>query len=320
MDRPGSVLSGGLDVVYINEVRELKQESYEVLTTRTTGRSGAIVPGLVFGDFNPAPYTHWIYAREAAGKVKILQGSHKDNPKLWDGKEWTPQGVEALTRLSNLTGALRAQLFEGKRVGVSGLVYGDVWDEANGSVTEEAEYIPDGGETFLLCDDGYSAGSAVQSDGKDPHTGFYVADSHPRVFLWAQLKSDGHLDIFQESYACKKLTDEHIREVLAMPYPHPSFASYGPGAAEFRGRLFAAEIIPHQCTERVETSIQEMRSWLAPDKNGFRRCRVHPRCKQLRAEMVSYTYDPTTMKPIKAFDHGCDATRGGIWILRGLHE
>jgi hypothetical protein len=50
-----------------------------------------------------------------------------------------------------------------------------------------------------------------------------------------------------------------------------------------------------------------LRGMLAPDSNGYRRILVHPRCKQLRAEMASYRYDQDTGKPVKQFDHGCDS-------------
>jgi len=71
-----------------------------------------------------------------------------------------------------------------------------------------------------------------------------------------------------------------------------------------------------QCTEQVDTTIKELRAWLAKDSNQVRRVRVHPRCRHLRAEMLSYAYDPQTQRPIKRFDHGPDALRGLCWMLR----
>ena len=127
MDRPGKVLSGGLDFVYVNQAEELKREGWETLSTRTTGRGGVIVPGLLFGDMNPAPLMHWLYSRETAGNVTILQTSHKDNPSLFDDDGHpTEQGEETLKRLSRLTGILRTRLFEGKRANAEGLVRGSM--------------------------------------------------------------------------------------------------------------------------------------------------------------------------------------------------
>jgi hypothetical protein len=314
MDRSTRVLSGAFDVIYFNQCDESKKEGWETLSTRTTGRAGVIVPGILYGDMNPAPQTFWLYSREQAGKVKILTARFADNPSLYDDAgNPTAQGNETMGRLANLTGTLRMRLYEGKRASVEGLVYGEVWDESE-CVTEAAEYVPDGGEIFWACDDGYSAGSSP--NGRDPQTGFYVADAHPRVFLLCQLKPDGHLDIFNESYAVLKLTDEHISEVKALGFPNPQIAAHGPGSAEFRGRLLAAGLLPRQCADQVETTIKETRSWFAADTNKVRRVRVHPRCRQFRAEMNSYAYDPVMQKPIKAHDHGPDAIRYLIWALR----
>jgi hypothetical protein len=125
--------------------------------------------------------------------------------------------------------------------------------------------------------------------------------------------------VFYESYACLKLTDAHIQEVIELGYPAPEWVSHGPGAAEFRGRIHAAEYTPKRCAEQVVTSIQEVRSALAADKNSWRKVLVHPRCKHLRAEMLSYSHEPGSDKPSKAYDHGPDALRGGIWINKKLN-
>ena len=185
----------------------------------------------------------------------------------------------------------------------SGLVF-DVWSDgpATGNVTEAAEYMAGAGPVLWLVDDGYS--------GKlDPNTGQYTADSHPRVFLLVQEKGDGHLDIFFEHYAVHKLSDDHIREVQALAYPAPEYAIIGPGAAELSGRLFAASVYSRKIQADVEETIKEARRLLAPDSNGWRRIRVHPRCRHARAEMVSYRRDPTTEKVVKQNDHGPDVIR-----------
>ena len=198
-----------------------------------------------------------------------------------------------------------------------GLVYGDVYrDGPEGNVTEAAEFEPGAGPVYWLLDDGYSAGSKPATGGLDPHTKIYVADAHPRVFLLSQLKPDGHLDVFAESYACLVLSDAHIEQVQALPYPQPEYVIHGPGGAEIRGRIFEAGHQPLFSGPDVAESIKELRRGLAADKNGWRRVRVHPRCEQLRRELLAYRND-VTGKPVKAFDHGPDALRVGLWALRG---
>jgi len=199
----------------------------------------------------------------------------------------------------------------------AGLVYGDVYrDGPAGNVTEEADYVPGAGDVYWFLDDGYSAGSARRTMGIDPNTGMYVADAHPRVILWVQHKRDGRLDVFDESYACLTLSDVHLSDALARPWPAPTYGIHGPGSAEIRGRLFAAGVTPVQGGPDVAESIKEYRRALAPDHSGWCRVRVHPRCVQLRREHLAYRYGPD-QKPVKAFDHGPDAMRVGVWTLRG---
>lgn len=205
----------------------------------------------------------------------------------------------------------------------AGLIY-EVWRDGpeDGNVTEAADYEPGAGPVYWALDDGYSAGSAGKTAGINRELGMYAADAHPRVFLLCQQKPDGHLDVFAEHYACLVLSDQHIETVKHLPddvhpYPEPDFVVHGPGAAEIRGRIQAAGFYVQQNTANVDESIKVMRDWLAADRNGWRRCRVHPRCVQLRKEMAAYRKEADSEKPIKAFDHGPDALRGLTWILRG---
>ena len=195
-------------------------------------------------------------------------------------------------------------------VNASGLVF-DVWSDgpADGNVTEAAEYQADAGDVLWVVDDGY-AGQI------DPHTGEFTADSHPRAILLVQMKPDGHLDIFAESYAVKKLSDVHISEVKSLGYPDPLYAIIGPGFAELAGRLHAAGIYTRGVHKEVDETIKVARRMLAPDANGWRRIRVHTRCRHLRSEMVSYRRDPTTGKVIKEHDHGPDGIRYLAWERR----
>lgn len=326
MDRPGKVLSGERDAVYVNQAEELDLADWETLITRTTGRSGRLrgvdgTPyGLLFGDCNPGPPTHWIWGRHLGKQIKLFESRHQDNPVLYDQATGliTEQGKRTMERLESLTGYRRARLFEGRWVQAEGIVY-DTWLDAE-NVTEEAEFVAGAGNVYLAVDDGYSAGSAPDTRGIDPHTHMYVADAHPRALYLCQEKPDGHLDVFWESQGCLRLSDVHLKELLdeikAKSWDLPQYAVHGPGQAEIRGRLQQAGIAPRQSLAKVDESIKEMQSWLAADANGWRRLRVNPACRHLRAEMVAYAYEPGTDKPVKAFDHGVDAIRGLCWTLR----
>lgn len=327
LDKPGKVMSTEYDMIYVQEATELDLGDWLALTTRL--RNGVMPYQQIIADCNPDAPTHWIWLRAQAGMLLMLHSRHEDNPRLWQGGQWTDEGRVYRDRLDRL-GTLNPET--GERVGIeyqrlalglwvqaSGIVY-DIWSDGPelGNVTEAADYAQDAGAIYWALDDGYSAGSAPHTAGKDPNTGLYVADAHPRVMLLVQQRGDGRLCVFAEEYACLKLSDQHITEVLALPYPAPDVVAHGPGAAEIRGRLFDAGLMPHQSTADVEESIKETRRALASDANGWRRILVHPRCHYLRAEMASYRRDPATGKVIKAFDHGPDAIRGLVWILRHL--
>jgi phage terminase large subunit len=312
LDKPGKIMSTEYDLIYVQEATELELGDWLALTTRL--RNNVMPYQQLIADCNPDAPTHWLWVRAQSDALTMLHSRHEDNPRLWQGGRWTDEGLSYLATLDRLTGTEHQRLRLGQWVQASGMVF-DVWADP-GNVTEDAKYTPDAGPVLWALDDGYSAGSAPQTAGRDPKTGYYVADSHPRVMLLVQQRDDGRLCVFAEDYACLKLSDTHIAEVLALPYPAPDVVTHGPGAAEIRGRVFAANLTPHQSTADVEESIKELRRALAPDANGWRRVLVHPRCVQLRAEMASYRRDAATGKVVKQFDHGPDALRGLVWILR----
>ena len=249
---------------------------------------------------NPDAPTHWIYRRLiVGGQATVYYSKAADNPHNPD---------EYLSTLGTLTGIEAQRLAGGQWVQATGLVYADQWADP-GNVTEEAEYIPDGGLILWGVDDGYTG-------AKDPTTGYYTAESHPRVFGLYQQRHDGTLCRFAESYAVGVLSEQHIAQVEQLGYPAPDFAVVDKSAAELKGRLHAAGIYTRNGAPSVLESIKELRRALAPDANGRRRLLVHPRCRHFRSEMASYRVDPVTGVPIKQFDHGPAEARYVVWALR----
>lgn len=307
-DQKAKVMSTEYDLIFVQEAAELLEAEWQQLTTRL---SNFRMPyQQIIGDCNPDAPTHWIWRNGQAGKLTLLQSTLTDNPRWWRDGNWTPEGLEVYTTLGNLTGVQRERYFEGKWVQATGLVYGDEWSDGplDGNVTEAAEYVPDAGPVFWFVDDGYAG-------ERDPKTGEFTADSHPRVFLLAQQVADGTIHIFTESYAIKKLADVHLAEVLALPYPAPDWAAVDQSAAELRGRMHNAGIYTRKGPPSVEESIKVFRDWIAKDANGVRKLLVHPRCRYFRSEMVSYRRD-TDGKVVKEWDHGPDSARYGTWALR----
>lgn len=191
----------------------------------------------------------------------------------------------------------------------AGLVY-DVWSDGpeDGNVTEDADYLPDGGPVFWGVDDGYSG-------ARDPQTGYFTAGSAPRVFLLMQQRANGDLNVFAEQYTVKTMEEDDIARVLALPYPAPSYAAVDSASAALRGRLHLQNIYTQGKPQRIDESIKVTRRMLAKDANGQRRIHVHPRCTYLRREMASYRNNDQG-EPIDDVNHGPDALRYVCWTKR----
>jgi phage terminase large subunit len=308
MDNPQKVLSSERDIIYVNQAEELEREDWQTLTTRATGRAGNMPYGQTFGDCNPDTPLHWIRTRPSLTR---FESHHEDNPMLFDDAGGiTDQGQRSLAVLDALEGVEKERLRYGKWVQASGLVY-DVWSDGplDGNVTEAADYIPDGGRVLWGVDDGYAG-------VLDPKTGTFTANSHPRVFLLCQQRANGQLCVFAESYAIQKLDDEHIADVLALPYPKPDAAAVDKSAAQLKGRIWNAGIATLTGPTSVEESIKNLRRFIASDQNKMRGILVHPRCEHLRKEFASYRRDDTTGHVVKEWDHGVDAIRYLAWALR----
>lgn len=303
---------GGVDIAYLEEATEFEEADFNAVVARMRG-GAAPWQQIVLG-CNPGPPTHWIYRRLIqGGEASVYYSRAEDNPH---------NSPDYLRALNLLTGVDKERLKHGRWVQAMGLIY-DSWldnhdyeGDSLGNVTTEADYQPGGGSVYWAVDDGYSAGSAPATAGIDPSTGSYVPNAHPRVFLLCQLRPNGQLCVFEESYACLRMDNDHIGEVLDdLGYPRPMYAAVDRSAAQLRGKLQAAGVPALKGGSSVDEQIKEMRSWVNPDDNGMRLLLVHPRCKHLRQEMVSYRYGDNE-KPVKQYDHGPDALKYLTWRLR----
>lgn len=317
LDKPGKIMSTEYDMIYVQEATELDLADWLALTTRL--RNNVMPYQQLIADCNPDAPTHWLWVRAQSQLITLLHSRHEDNPRLYRNGDWTQEGRDYLATLDRLgsvnasTGEMEGAEYQRLRLGLwvqaTGLIFG-VWADGpdNGNVTESADYEPGAGGLAWFVDDGYVG-------KRDAASGHWTADSHPRVFLLAQVRGDGTINVFYEDDRVNVLSNDHIAEVLALPYPLPEYAAVDKSAAELKGRLHAAGIYTRNSPGDVEESIKELRRALALDANGRRRVHVHPRCRNLRAEMVSYRRDANG-KIVKAFDHSVDALRYGVWTQR----
>lgn len=300
---------GSLDFALMEEGIEFEEEDFDELRGRMRGVAAPWRQIMVAT--NPDGPLHWINRRLIiGGEASVHISSAHLNPHV---------PTEYVQELDKTEGIEGARLARGLWVEGTGLVI-DTWanffqsatgDDGGGNVSLDADYIPDGGPVVAAVDDGYA--------GKlDPKSGMFTATSHPRVFLLAQIRPTGQICVFHEDYAVKERYRVHIKRLkdtcAANGWPVPTEAHYDKSSATLKGELELEGFTTLKgSTQKKEESIKLLKERIAPDDNGWRQVKVHPRCKHLILEMSSWSMKDDV--PQKTFDHGPDALRYMVWNL-----
>lgn len=297
---------GDLDIVLMEEANEYEEEDYNYVTMRTRGTSAPW--SQVILATNPDHELHWI-------NVRLIEGGEA----VYYYSDWTMNPAlnrEKYTRtMSQLTGVARQRFWVGDWTSGIGRVI-DTWvskyhkrsnpNPDYGNVILGADYISEGGDVVWVVDDGYSG-------KRDDRTGYFKAKSNPRAFLLAQKRPDDRLAFFAEHYEVQKLYQPHIREVTDMcienGWPAPVYVVYDIASPTLGRYLKEAGFDARAMRVKIDEGLDELRNWVGPDTNAVRRMIVHPRLSNLRREMMGYTINAKTNKPIDAFNHGIDAAR-----------
>jgi hypothetical protein len=312
MDRPGSVLSGEFDWVYVNQAEELGLDAWETLSTRVTGR-GAVTPHpMLFGDCNPGPPTHWILSRPA---LKVLHSRHEDNPTLYDERtgEWTEQGRRTLTVLDSLTGVRKERLRFGRWVAAEGVVY-EEFDR--GLHVINSFPIPRDWRRVRSVDFGYT---------------------NPFVCQWWAIDPDGRAYLYREVYRAGRLVEDHARDIRALTGSDPIEATVADHDAEDRATLARHGIVTVPARKAVGLGIQAVQARLRPAGDGKPRLFIfrdalaardeslvasrRPVCTADEFETYSWPKGadgkPVKEEPVKSDDHGMDAMRYAVMHIDG---
>lgn len=304
-----SIGKGSIDMAWMEEAHEFEEEDFDEIKGRIRGTHMGWTQVIL--STNPKTPLHWIRLRLILNKeATLFKSKESDNP----------YNNEAYKRmLETLEGVEGLRLRDGLWVDTTGLVI-DTWTDdfdndvsghvPTGNVVEWADYNPDGGPVEIWADDGYAGDF-------NSKTGFFTPRSHPRVFLLAQETAKG-FNIFHESYAVQTLEDEHLemlREDMdknnwPMPY-RGIYDSAAPSLGKYLHNWGVRTLVPG--TKNIDDAIRITRGACAPDKNSVRYVRVHPRCRMLRMEMASWTWDEKTGKPGRFQDNGPDAVRYGVY-------
>ena len=306
MDRPGKVLSGERDFIYVNQAEEITIEDWETLLTRATGRGAVTQTPMVFGDCNPGPPTHWIINRPS---LRVLYSRHEDNPSLYDDAGGlTDQGRRTMGILDSLTGVRHKRLRLGLWVGAEGTVY--AFDRSIHLI----DAMPAGWEYWRkirVIDFGYS---------------------NPFVCQWWAIDGDERMYLYREWYKSQQTINVHAPQIKALSGFERYEATIADHDAEDRATLDEHGIHTEAARKAVTIGIQKVEDRLRPAGDGrprlfvLRGCLVEaderlielhkPVCTE--QEFDSYSWPkgadgkPVKEEPIKADDHGMDAMRYAV--------
>lgn len=183
MDDPTRIMSTEFDTVFAQEATEFKEEDWDNLTTRL--RNGVLPYQVLTADCNPGSPRHWLKKRCEAGKCRLFESRHEDNPLLWDGRRWTEYGAAYLAKLDNLAGVRYLRLRKGLWVMAEGMVYTD-YDPAIHLI--DRFDIPASWPRFWVVDFGFTNAFCWQAWAQDP---------------------DGRLYRYREIYQTKRLVEDH---------------------------------------------------------------------------------------------------------------
>jgi phage terminase large subunit len=309
MDRPGKVLSGEKDAIYVNQTEELELADWETLSTRVTGRAGVLRPGLLIGDCNPGPPHHWIKSRSV---LRLLESRHEDNPMLYDDEgNITEQGKRTIEVLNALTGVRRERLRFGRWVSAEGAVY--EFDEAVHLIDHlepPAEW-----RRIRVIDFGYT---------------------NPFVCQWWAINGENDMFLYREIYMTRRTVRVHAQQINALSAGENIEATIADHDAEDRATLEESGIYTIPADKEISPGIQAVQERLKVNPDTKRsRITIARDALVERDESLATAHKPTCAReefgvylwpkdvsgkalkdaPVKLHDHGMDAMRYGAMYV-----
>ena len=128
IDRPGSQLGAGYDVVLFSQAEQIKKENIDVIASRCTPASKNWIEdgrprSMVVYDANANRLDHWIELAIKNGLAKI-DFDFQDHPAYFDDDGNATELYESVYgRLSRLEGVWRERLLEGKAANPEGTIF-----------------------------------------------------------------------------------------------------------------------------------------------------------------------------------------------------
>lgn len=315
LDNATKIMSSQYDVIYTPEATEFTESDLENLTTRM--RNARMPFAQLLGDLNPSAPSHFLNKWRNEGRCVMFETTHKDNPTLWDGENWTKRGAAYMGTLDALTGVRRKRLYLGQWAAAEGAIY-DTFDRATHVIPrfeprvvdgKLQHFIPPEWPRYWVVDFGYTNPFVWQAWAEDP---------------------DGTLIQYREIYETGRLVEDlaaKILNVCAAELDHWPRALICDHDAEDRATLERHLGIPTlPAYKSVAPGIQAVQSRLNVRKSGkpglvFMEgalVSIDPALAEAHKptstldEIESYVWDKRggrTDQPLKQDDHGMDAKR-----------
>jgi PBSX family phage terminase large subunit len=307
LDKASKLMSTEYDVIYVQEATELTEDDWESLTTRL--RNSVMPYQQIIADCNPASNSHWLKKRAERGGLELLESKHEDNPTLYDEltQTWTPAGAMYIAKLDALTGVRKTRLRHGIWAAAEGMVFEDVWNPSVHIINRFD--VPKDWTRYWAVDFGYT---------------------NPFVWQeWAEDK-DGRLYRIQEIYFTQRLVEDHAAKIkeVTVNSPRPAAVICDHDA---EGRATLERHLGVETTAATKTVTEGLQAVAARMRVGgdekprvfFLRDSLVERDPKLEdkkkpccteEEIEGYVWDTSSNRkkgeePVKADDHGCDATR-----------
>ncbi len=311
LDKASKIMSTEYDVIYVQEAIELSANDWESLSTRL--RNGVMPYQQLMADTNPDRPTHGLKLRCDAGRCKMLDSRHADNPRLWDAAkgEWTIEGQRYMARLDNLTGPRRARLRDGRWVQAEGVIY-DGWD-AEIHLVDRFD-IPKDWRRFRAIDFGFTNAFVCQ---------------------WWAVDPDGRMYRYRELYRTKRLVEDHAAQIKALSVGESIEATVADHDAEDRATLARHGVPTVPAKKAVKEGLQAVSERLREAGDG--RPRIYflrdslvevdpglaeaekPLCTEQEIDVYVWAQaqdgKPAKEEPLKVNDHGMDAMRYAVMYV-----
>lgn len=122
------ILGTKYDVLFLSQLDQITEAEYEKLLTRLTGTAIRDENGQIWrqiiSDMNPSEPDSFMYEREAAGLLQVVDFDFVDNPDFFRGNRWTEHGYHYVKDLrKRLTGLNYDRYYLGRRVSAQGAVF-----------------------------------------------------------------------------------------------------------------------------------------------------------------------------------------------------